>query len=163
MVEGKDSEAEEAFSLSSKITRKTLRFRRQESILEKIEEAKKASRVCRDFSAGLSESHRRQSESVVAVAAALEKPWAPPDVDGGIPPTAPGVSCSLETVLQKTQQRILRQLGDLEKFSATERIDHQVLDSSGVWTTPAISRFQLLDLRSPQQDSALLLRGRPKG
>jgi hypothetical protein len=35
-------------------------------------------------------------------------------------------------------------LGDLEKFSATEKVEHQVLDVSGIWTNPVSQNFDYL-------------------
>ena len=143
MVQGKDSEAEDLLQSFIKDYPKDAGIPEARKYIEKIEEAKKAT-----ASAAISPPDALKpseaTESLVAVAAAFEKPWAPADVDGGTPPTAPGVPCSLEDVLHKTQQRILRQLGDLEKFSATEKIAHQVLDSSGVWTTPVSRDFNYL-------------------
>lgn len=75
---------------------------------------------------------------------ALEKPWAPPQVDAAVPPVAPGISCSSDEVLQKTQKRVLAQLSDLEKFGATEHIEHQVVDSYGVPGAPASHDFEYL-------------------
>ena len=57
---------------------------------------------------------------------------------------AAGVSCSAEDIIKKTEQRVLRQLGDLEKFTATEKVEHQVIDSSGAWTTPISRDFEYL-------------------
>jgi Flp pilus assembly protein TadD len=143
MVQGKDSEAEDALQSFIRDYPKDAANPEARKYVEKIEEAKKAA-ASASISPPDSLKPSDAAESVVAVAAAFEKPWAPADVEGGTPPTAPGVSCSLEDVLHKTQQRILRQLGDLEKFSATEKIAHQVLDSSGVWTTPVSRDFNYL-------------------
>jgi Flp pilus assembly protein TadD len=143
MVQGKDSEAEEALQSFIKDYPKDAAIPEARKYIEKIEEAKKAA-ASAAISPPDSPKPSEAAESVVAVAAAFEKPWAPADVDGGTPLTAPGVSCSLEDVLHKTQQQILRQLGDLEKFSATEKIEHQILDSSGVWTTPVSRDFSYL-------------------
>lgn len=75
---------------------------------------------------------------------AFERPWAPPEVDAAVPPTAPGVSCSLEDILLKTQRGVLRQLSDLEKFGATEHIEHQFIDMYGVPETPVVQDFDYL-------------------
>ncbi|HTQ95601.1 MAG TPA: tetratricopeptide repeat protein [Candidatus Acidoferrum sp.] len=69
----------------------------------------------------------------------FEKPWAPPEVDAGVPPVAPGVGCDLNNVLEMTQKRILSQLADLEKFAATEHVEHQYIDPYGV-PEPALSQ-----------------------
>jgi tetratricopeptide (TPR) repeat protein len=53
------------------------------------------------------------------------RPWAPPDVDTREYLVAPDVVCSQDAVLRRTQARTSKQLANLEKFSAMERIDHQ--------------------------------------
>jgi TolA-binding protein len=141
-VEGKNSDAELAFQSFIQDYPKDDAIPEARKYLEKIEEAKKsASAAVIPTPESLKPS---ESETPVAVAATVERRWAPPDVDAGIPPTAAGVSCSVEDVLHKTQQRILKQLGDLEKFSATERVEHQVLNVSGVWTSPVSQNFDYL-------------------
>ena len=143
LVEGKDAEAQQAFLSFIKDYPKDAAVPDAQKFLDKIEEAKKANAAAA-IPPPDALKPSETAESVATVAAALEKPWAPPDVDAGIPATAPGVSCSLETVLQNTQQRILKQLGDMERFSATEKIDHQVIGSSGVWSTPLSRDFNYL-------------------
>ncbi len=142
MVQGKNSEAELALQSFIKDYPKDDAIPEAKKYVEKIEEAKKSAAA-----AAISPPDSlkpSEAEPTVAVAATLERRWAPPDVDAGTPPTAPGVSCSLEDVLHKTQQRVLKQLGDLEKFSATERVEHQVLESSGAWTNPVSQDFNYL-------------------
>jgi hypothetical protein len=142
MVQRKDSEAEHAFQSFIKDYPKNDAIPEAKKYLEKIEEAKKSTAAAAVSSPDSLKPS--EAESAVAVAAKFERPWAPPDVDAKTPPTAPGVSCSLEDVLHKTQQRILKQLEDLEKFTATERVEHQVLDSSGAWTNPVSRDFNYL-------------------
>ena len=141
-VEGKNSEAELAFRSFIQDYPKDEAVPEARKYLEKLEEAKKSAAAAAIPSpASLKPS---EAEPPAAVAATVERRWVPPDLDVGIPPTARGVSCSLEDVLHKTQQRILKQLADLEKFSATERVEHQVLDASGVWTNPVSQDFDYL-------------------
>jgi TolA-binding protein len=141
-VEGKNSEAELAFRSFIQDYPKDEAVPEARKYLEKIEEAKKSAAAAAIPSpASLKPS---EAEPPAAVAVTVERRWAPPDLDVGIPPTARGVSCFLEDVLHKTQQRILKQLADLEKFSATERVEHQVLDASGVWTNPVSQDFDYL-------------------
>jgi tetratricopeptide (TPR) repeat protein len=59
------------------------------------------------------------------------RPWAPPDVDAKEYIVAPDVSCSLDTVLQRTQTRTMKQIANFEKFMATEHIEHQDIDAYG--------------------------------
>jgi tetratricopeptide (TPR) repeat protein len=59
------------------------------------------------------------------------RPWAPPDVDAKEYVVAPDVACSLDTVLQRTQTRTMKQIANFEKFLATEHIEHQDIDLNG--------------------------------
>ena len=59
------------------------------------------------------------------------RPWAPPDVDAKEYVVAPDVTCSLDTVLQRTQMRMMKQIANFEKFMATEHIEHQDVDAYG--------------------------------
>jgi tetratricopeptide (TPR) repeat protein len=59
------------------------------------------------------------------------RPWAPPDVDAKEYEVAPGISCSMDQVLQRTQTRVMKQISNFEKFVATEHIEHQDIDSNG--------------------------------
>ncbi|HXX99672.1 MAG TPA: tetratricopeptide repeat protein, partial [Candidatus Limnocylindrales bacterium] len=83
-------------------------------------------------------------EAAPANPAAFDRPWAPSEVDAAVPPIAPGVSCSSDEVLQKTQGRVLRQLSDLEKFGATEHVEHQFIDTYGVPEAPHFQDFDYL-------------------
>ena len=59
------------------------------------------------------------------------RPWAPPDIDAKEYVVAPDISCSLDTVLQRTQARTMKQISNFEKFMATEHIEHQEIDAYG--------------------------------
>ena len=68
----------------------------------------------------------------VPVLPLLVRAWAPPDIDAKEYPVATDVACSEPEVLRRTQVRTAAQLGDLEKFMATERIEHQEVDANGI-------------------------------
>jgi tetratricopeptide (TPR) repeat protein len=140
LMEGNADLAEEAFQSFIKSYPQDPAVPDVRNYIEKIEEARKAAAAAAAVSTpeGLEPT---AVDSEAAVNEKLEEAWAPPDVDAGIPPTAVGVACSLDTVLENAQKRILRQLGDLERFSATERIEHQVLESSGMWAKPLSRDF----------------------
>jgi len=57
--------------------------------------------------------------------------WAPPGVDAFVPKVAAGVSCSLPMVLEGVGQRMTQFVTNLQKFSATEHLDHYPIDSAG--------------------------------
>jgi tetratricopeptide (TPR) repeat protein len=59
------------------------------------------------------------------------RPWAPPDIDAKEYLVAPDIACSLDTVLQRTQTRTMKQMANFEKFMATEHIEHQEIDVYG--------------------------------
>jgi TolA-binding protein len=67
----------------------------------------------------------------VPASAITIRPWAPPDVDAKEYVMAPDVSCSTEQLVQRTQARTLKQVGNFEKFLATEHIEHQDVDAYG--------------------------------
>jgi len=57
--------------------------------------------------------------------------WAPPDIDSKEYLIAPGVSCTTEEILGRALLRLQTQLENFEKFTATERIEHQEIDRHG--------------------------------
>ncbi len=61
----------------------------------------------------------------------VERPWAPPSVDDKEYNLAPGVSCDLDAILDRTEHRLRSQLGNFEKFTGTEHIEHQEIDRYG--------------------------------
>lgn len=61
----------------------------------------------------------------------VERPWAPPSVDDKEYDLAPSVSCDLEAILDRAEQRLISQLGNFEKFTGTEHIEHQEVDRHG--------------------------------
>ncbi len=140
LMEGKVDLAEEAFRSFIKSYPQDAAVQDARKYIEKIEETRKAATFV--VTAERLEPTATNSEDVASEK--FEVTWAPPDVDAGIPPTAVGVACSLDSVLENAQKRILRQLGDLERFSATERIEHQVLASGGMWTKPLWRDFYYL-------------------
>ena len=62
----------------------------------------------------------------------IVRPWAPPDIDAKEYPVLQDVSCSLDEVMARAQRRTASQLGNYEKFVATERVEHQEVDANGV-------------------------------
>ena len=58
--------------------------------------------------------------------------WAPPDIDSKEYPAVQDVACSESDLVQRTQAKMMRQLGNFEKFLATEHIEHQEVNAYGV-------------------------------
>jgi len=63
---------------------------------------------------------------------AAARAWAPPDIDSMEYPAVQDVACSENDLVQKTQAKMMRQLGNFEKFLATEHIEHQEVSADGV-------------------------------
>jgi tetratricopeptide (TPR) repeat protein len=60
------------------------------------------------------------------------RPWAPPDIDSKEYPAVQDVACPERDLVQRTQAKMMRQLGNFEKFLATEHIEHQEVDANGI-------------------------------
>jgi tetratricopeptide (TPR) repeat protein len=141
MLEGKNKEARRAFEEFIETYPQDAAVPEAKKYIEKIDEAKKSA----DAAVATQEALKVSAMAAVTeTAAKYDEIWAPPDVDAGIPPTAIGVACSTDTVLESARNRIERQLGDLEKFSATERIEHQMLETGGTWSKPSSKDFYYL-------------------
>ncbi|HKI12638.1 MAG TPA: tetratricopeptide repeat protein [Candidatus Acidoferrum sp.] len=65
----------------------------------------------------------------------VEIPWAPRDSDDAVYNVIPQVNCKAEVVLDDALQRTNSDLVGFEKFTATEHIEHQGIDSYG-WPGP---------------------------
>jgi len=66
----------------------------------------------------------------------------PPSVDDFVPPVSPGVTCNLPAVLQGVGTRMSQLVENLEKFSATEHIDHYRVDSAGALGSEETRSFE---------------------
>jgi hypothetical protein len=77
----------------------------------------------------------------------------PPGVDEVIPKVLPGVSCDLPVVLHGVGERMTQLVSNLEKFSATEHIEHFRVDNSGVLRARETRSFEyvVLVLQNPVQ------------
>lgn len=56
----------------------------------------------------------------------------PAGVDDAVPPVTAGISCSLAQVLAKAEHRMSEFTQALERFTATENVLHEELDSTGI-------------------------------
>lgn len=65
------------------------------------------------------------------VSAASVTPWAPPNVDTSVPGVTPGISCSADDIVEHASKSTNRQLQNLEKFLATEHIQHEEINKQG--------------------------------
>jgi tetratricopeptide (TPR) repeat protein len=67
-----------------------------------------------------------------ALAPVAMRPWAPPDIDSKEYPAVEDVACSENEIVLRTQAKMMHQLGNFEKFLATEHIEHQEVDGHGI-------------------------------
>ena len=70
--------------------------------------------------------------------------WVPPDVDQDVPPVAPGAACPLNTVLSNAAKRVQQLVKNVDRFTATEVVEHQGVDKTGQLRPPEIRNFNYL-------------------
>jgi tetratricopeptide (TPR) repeat protein len=71
-------------------------------------------------------------------------PWYPPDIDRVIPQVSPRATCPLSDVLLEAAKRIEELVQNVDKFTATEIVEHQNVDRSGRLGVPEIRKFNYL-------------------
>jgi tetratricopeptide (TPR) repeat protein len=62
----------------------------------------------------------------------LVERWIPPSVDEIQPPVEPGAACDLPDVLARTGKQLQYLPDTLDRFSATERLEHQDVSEAGI-------------------------------
>jgi hypothetical protein len=92
-----------------------------------------------------------ESKGLMGVPADLKPPaentrstmdrWAPPDIDAMQPPVTQAASCSLPEVVSQAGVRVEEFVHNLDRFSATEVIQHQNVNRSGNLQRPEIQKF----------------------
>ncbi len=70
--------------------------------------------------------------------------WLPPDIDRDIPQVSPGTSCPLAEVLSEAGKRVEELVENVDKFTATEIVEHQDVDRMGRLGAPEIRKFSYL-------------------
>jgi hypothetical protein len=70
--------------------------------------------------------------------------WIPPDIDRSVPEVTPGVSCPLPSVLSAAGKRVEELARNVDKFTATEVVEHQSVDRSGRLDSPKSRKFNYL-------------------
>jgi tetratricopeptide (TPR) repeat protein len=76
-----------------------------------------------------------------AIALPLPSNWLPPDVDERVPPVEPKTMCSLEEVVQKAGKRIVEFVTNVDRFTATEFLEHESINKWGIAKYPETRRF----------------------
>lgn len=101
---------------------------------------------------------------VTALVPIEEHPWAPPDIDAKEYRLASDAACNVDEVLARADLRLKSQLMNFEKFTATERIEHQQVDRYGV-PGPVFSKefSYIVFVRKLPPDSFYLEENRAEG
>jgi len=58
--------------------------------------------------------------------------WLPTDVDDSMPPVEPGVVCPMDKIRRETGERVREFISAVNRISATEYLDNEVIDDSGL-------------------------------
>jgi len=85
------------------------------------------------------------------------RPWAPPDIDSKEYSVAPNVSCSADDIIPRAMRRVTSQLDNLEKFAATEHIEHQEVDKAGRPGPIKMREFNYIVFVFPSKNGSLFL------
>ena len=102
-------------------------------------EAKTQLEKLRGADANSSEDAAEASSQVILQSAAiasvtplpLPMNWLPPDVDERVPPVEPGAACALDTVVERAGKRVEEFVKNVERFTATEFLDHESINKWG--------------------------------
>lgn len=66
--------------------------------------------------------------------------WLPLDVDDKVP-AVEETACSVDEVLQKTEERVLEFIRNVDRFTATESLTHQSINKHGQASAPVARKF----------------------
>jgi tetratricopeptide (TPR) repeat protein len=58
--------------------------------------------------------------------------WMPPDVDESMPSVEPGAACPMQKISDETAKRVSAFIDGVNRISATETLDHEVIDRYGL-------------------------------
>jgi tetratricopeptide (TPR) repeat protein len=64
--------------------------------------------------------------------AAQYQRWVPPNVDDAVPPVETGMSCPIQQILSQTGARVVEFAKNVDRFSATETMNHEGLNEFGL-------------------------------
>ncbi|HLZ90802.1 MAG TPA: tetratricopeptide repeat protein [Candidatus Acidoferrum sp.] len=58
--------------------------------------------------------------------------WLPTNIDDAVPPTEPGVSCTVQDVVKKVSERVAELPSLVDRYAATEILRHEELNNAGL-------------------------------
>lgn len=74
--------------------------------------------------------------------------WIPQSVDAAVPAVDPSVACPLPDILRITGQRMTEFVANMEKFTATEQVEHFKINAAGERESPDVRSFDYVVLVS---------------
>jgi tetratricopeptide (TPR) repeat protein len=103
--------------------------------------------VAAGITPGVSGMNALDNSSVAAlppIAPVTETNWAPPDVDEEKPPVDVGTSCALNQIVERAGARVEELVKNVDRFTATEEMEHESLSPLGVQVARDSRRFNYL-------------------
>lgn len=80
-------------------------------------------------------------EPTLSASVLLPSNWLPPDIDEGVPRVESDAACNLEQVIEKSGNRILEFVANVDKFTATETVIHRSVNKWGFASRPVKFEF----------------------
>lgn len=74
----------------------------------------------------------------------LHSSWLPPEVDEKVPAVEPDAACALDDVLQETGKRVKEFVSNVDRFTATESLEHETINKAGIASRPQTRKFEYL-------------------
>jgi tetratricopeptide (TPR) repeat protein len=71
--------------------------------------------------------------------------WMPPDVDETMPAVEPGAACPMQQISEETAKRVEAFVDGVNRISATETLDHEVIDRFGLTAKHETKRFSYVE------------------
>jgi Tfp pilus assembly protein PilF len=71
--------------------------------------------------------------------------WMPPDVDESMPAVEPGATCPMQKISDETAKRVAAFIDGVNRISATETLDHEVIDRYGLTAKHESRRFSYVE------------------
>src|SRR5882672_530634 len=84
--------------------------------------------------------------------------WAPPDIAAVQPLVAQDVTCSAPDIMSKAGTRVEEFVRNLDRFSATEVIQHQSVNHSGMLRRPEIQEFNYVFSIRKASDGSMIVK-----
>jgi Tfp pilus assembly protein PilF len=71
--------------------------------------------------------------------------WMPPDVDESMPPVETGSACQMQQISDETAKRVETFIDGVNRISATETLDHEVIDRFGLIAKHESRRYSYVE------------------